>query len=179
MNQKTTWQKIKLPVIIVGALIIIGLGTWLIVMAMGGSVGNRTAYGTEGSIDGKTIAVSDVERLPMTNPTCDDVIMLFATKENYDCIIANVTITNDTDQPYEFDPLFLETLSPTLENAEYQPLPSYRDDEAMTASTTIEPGSSYTYKLYVSIEKGEELDLSFAPDEQKRTDHDDILLDLN
>jgi|GEM_PF-5609258 len=182
MNEKSAWQKIKIPVLIGGGIIVVALIIWLIVaMTSGGGLGgvnNTTSHGSEGSIANKTVSVANIERLPMSDARCDDVIMLLSNKEGKDCIIANVTITNNADEPYEFNPLFLQTVDPQ-QDGEPQALPPYRDESTMMARTTIEPGESFEYKLYVVAETGQELDLSFAPDEEAVLNQGDtLLLDL-
>jgi hypothetical protein len=181
MNGKTTWQKLKIPVIVTAGIVVVALAIWLIIaMTSGGGIGgvkNMTSHGSEGSINDQAISVANIERLPMSDARCDDVIMLFSNKEGKDCIIADLTITNNSGKPYEFNPLFLQTIDPSQEG-DYQPLPPYRDESTRMAHVTIAPSESFTYKLYVVAETGQELDLSFITEDGMRERGEEVLVDL-
>lgn len=169
-----------MPVLIVAGLVIVALAIWLVIAMRNGGLGgvnNLTTHGSEGTIADKTVAVANIERLPMSDARCDDVILLLANKEGRDCIIADVAITNNSNEAYEFNPLLLRTIDPK-QNGEPQFLPPYKDDSTRMARVMIEPGESFNYKLYVVAETGQELDLSFASDEEALNQGAILLFDL-
>lgn len=60
-------------------------------------------YNTEESADGIAIKLTSVERLPLTDEKCQErVTVLTASDDEYDCVIANVTITNTSDETRDY-----------------------------------------------------------------------------
>lgn len=96
-------KRLKMWLLIILGVIVLGVGAFFIVKAIQGDGSSFKEYNTEQSADGVVVKLNTVERLPMTDEECQErVTVLTSSDDSYDCVIANVTVTNNTDKPYDY-----------------------------------------------------------------------------
>jgi hypothetical protein len=95
-NSRRKWLLIILIIIVLAA------AAFFIIKAMHGDGSSFKEYGTEQSADGITVKLNTVERLPMENEKCLERVLLIGKKEDFTCVIANITITNNTGKEYDY-----------------------------------------------------------------------------
>lgn len=101
MNEKKNKTWLKWLIIILG-IVAVGVAIFFIVRAFVGDGSSYKEYNTEQSADGITIKLNTVERLPMESEKCQERVLLLGNKEDFTCVIANITITNNTGKEYDY-----------------------------------------------------------------------------
>jgi hypothetical protein len=93
--------RMKWLLIILG-VVALAIAVFFIVRAMTGDGSSFKEYDTEQSSEGVAVKLNTVERLPMASEKCQERILLIGKEEDFYCLIANVTITNNTDRKYDY-----------------------------------------------------------------------------
>jgi hypothetical protein len=107
-------------------------------------------YNTEETTDGISIKVNSIERAPMLDEKCQERIVLFGNKENYDCLIINVTVTNTTDETYDYsyrnfgyrDPRSDKLLSTAITLISFK---------GVDVTKELKPGESHSQEVHLSV----------------------------
>lgn len=145
-------KRLKWIIVIILGVIALAVGAFFVIQAMIGDGSSYKEYGTEQTADGITVKLNSVERLPMTNEKCLERIVLIGNKENFTCVIANVTITNNTDKTYDYsyrnfgyrDPRSEKILTTSITNINFKGIDVTKD---------ITPSKSHTQDVLYSIQK--------------------------
>ena len=102
MNQTKNKRWLKWLLIILGAAAVIVAAIFIVQAIMTGTKYSTKEYNTEASAEGIAIKVTSVERVAMLDEKCQERIVLLGNKEDYDCLIINVTVTNNTDGTFDY-----------------------------------------------------------------------------
>lgn len=152
MDKMKNNRWIKWLLIILGVLIL-AIVAFFVVRALVGDGSSYKEYDTQETADGIAVRLNSVERLPMTSEKCQErVTVLTSSDDRYDCVIANVTITNNTDKDYDY----------SYRNFGYR---SPRSDKLLGTAITLtsfkgvditkdlKPGESHTQEVHYTLQK--------------------------
>jgi hypothetical protein len=95
-SKRLTW------ILVILGVIILGVSTFFIIKAVIGDGSSFKEYNTEQTVDDVTVKLNSVQRFPMEREECQERVVLFGNVEDFYCLIANVTITNNTDKEYDY-----------------------------------------------------------------------------
>ena len=102
MNEKKNKAWLKWLIIILGVVALVIAAFFIVQAVMHNTKYSTKEYNIEESADGVTVKLNTVERLPMEDEKCLERIVLIGKEETFDCLIANMTITNNTDDEYDY-----------------------------------------------------------------------------
>lgn len=150
MNQTKNKRWLKWLLIVLGAAVVVVVAIFIVQAIMGGAKYGTKEYSTEASAEGLTIKVTSVERVAMLDEKCQERIVLLGNKEDYDCLIINVTITNNTDGTFDYsyrnfgyrDPRSDKLLSTSLTNINF---------EGVDVTKELAAGESHSQEVLLSI----------------------------
>jgi len=146
-------KRLKMWLFIILGVIVLGVAAFFIVKAMQGDGSSFKEYNTEQSADGVAVKLNTVERLPMVNEKCQErVTVLTSSDDNYDCVIASVTVTNNSDKPYDYsyrnfgyrDPRADKLLSTAITLTSF---------EGVDVTEELAPGQNHTQEVHLTIRK--------------------------
>jgi len=141
---------LKWLLIVLGAAAVIVAAIFIVQAIMTGTKYSTKEYNTEASAEGITVKVTSVERVAMLDEKCQERIVLLGNKEDYDCLIINVTITNTTDGTYDYsyrnfayrDPRSDKILSTSLTNVNF---------EGVDVTKELAAGESHSQEVLLSV----------------------------
>lgn len=153
----TTKNKRIIWLLIISGIVVLGVAAFFIVRAITSDGSSFKEYNTEQTADGITLKLNTVERLPMENEKCLERVVLMGKKENYTCVIANVTITNTTDKEYAYSYRNFGYREPG--NDKLRPYAITQVSfKGIDITKDMKAGESHTQDVFYSIEK--DIDLS-------------------
>lgn len=148
----------KLWILIILGIVALAVAAFFIIKAMQDGGSSFKEYNIEQSADGITVKLNTVERLPMTDTKCQErVTVLTSSDDSYDCVIANVTITNTGNKEYAYsyrnfgyrDPRADKILNTALTLTTF---------EGVDVTEDLAPGQSHTQEVHLTIRKTVDLE---------------------
>lgn len=150
-NKRIIW------LLIISGVVVLGVAAFFIVRAITSDGSSFKEYNTEQTADGITLKLNTVERLPMENEKCLERVILLGNKEDYTCVIANITITNTTDK--EFDYAYRNFGYREPDNDKLRPYAITQVSfKGIDITKDMKPGESHTQDVFYTIQK--KIDLS-------------------
>lgn len=149
--------RLKWLLIILG-VIALAVAAFFIIRGMSGDGSSFKEYNTEQSAGGVTIKLSSVERQPMVSEKCQErVTVLTSPDESYDCVIANVTVTNDSNEVYPYSYRNFAYTDPRADKPVRTAI-TLTSFEGVDVTEDLEPGQSHSQEVHLTIRKDVKLD---------------------
>jgi hypothetical protein len=150
MKQTKNKRWLKWLLVILGVIAVAVAAVFIVQAVMHGAKYGTKEYNTEASAEGIAIKINSVERVAMIEEKCQERIVLFGNKEDFDCLIINVTITNTTDETFDYsyrnfgyrDPRSDKLLSTGLTNISF---------EGVDVTKELAPGESHSQEVNLSV----------------------------
>lgn len=115
-------------------------------------------YNVEESADGIAVKVTTLERLPMADPKCQERTFVPGSDESKDCVIANVTITNNSDTDYDYSYRNFGKRDPKRGDDVYRmALTRVTTFEGVDVTKTLAPGESHSQEAHLDLDKKDKL----------------------
>jgi hypothetical protein len=144
---------LKWLLIILGIVALVVAAIFIVQAIMGGNKYGTKEYNTEASAEGITIKLNSVERLPLTDEKCQErVTVLTASDDEYDCVIANITVTNTTDKTFDYSYRNFGYRSPRSENILRTAI-TLISFEGVDVTKEIAPGENHSQEVHLTIQK--------------------------
>lgn len=146
-------KRLKLWLLIILGVAVIAVGGFFLFKAIKGDGSSFKEYGIEQSADGISIKLNTVEKLPMVSEKCQErVTVLTSSDENYNCVIANVTITNNTDKKFDYSYRNFGYRDPRADKVLRTAI-TYISFEGVDVTKELAPGESHTQEVHLTIQK--------------------------
>lgn len=143
--------------IILGIAVVVIAAFFIVRAFVGSNYGLKEYSNIEESADGVSIKLNSVERLPMTDEKCQErMTVLTASDENYDCVIANVTITNNTGETLDYSYRNFRYKHPRSEQLVRTAI-TLTSFEGVDVTKELASGESHTQEAHLTIRKDDNL----------------------
>jgi hypothetical protein len=174
--------RLKWLIIILGVAAL-GIAAFFIIKAVtGGDGSSYKEYGVEQSAGGLAVKLNSVERQPMVSEKCQErMTVLTSSDDGYDCIIASVTVTNNSDATIDYSYRNFGYRDPRANGKTYSMAITLISFEGVDVTKELKPGASHTQEAHLVISKPvktDELQLVYKVDPRAEGGGPEIVLDL-
>jgi hypothetical protein len=153
MDKMKNKRWLKWLLIVTGAVIVIVAGFFIVQSIMTGAKYGTKEYNTEASADGVTVKLNSVERLPLTDEKCQErVTVLTASDDEYDCVIANVTVTNTSSKTLDYSYRNFGYLDPRNDQILRTAI-TLISFEGVDVTKEIAAGESHSQEVHLTLRK--------------------------
>lgn len=153
--KKKTW--VKWLIVILG-VVALAVAAFFVVKSMAGNEYGTKEYNVEETAEGISVKLTSLERLPMTDAKCQERTFVTGSDESKDCVIANVTITNNTDKDYEYSYRNFGKRDPKRGDDVYRmALTRVTTYEGVDVTKKLAPGESHSQEAHLSLDKKDKL----------------------
>lgn len=148
---------VKWLLVILG-VIALAVAAFFVVKAMMGNEYGTKEYNVEATAEGITIKLTSLERLPMSDAKCQERMFVTGSDESKDCVIANVTITNNRDETYKYSYRNFGKRDPKRGDDVYRmALTHVLSFKGVDVSKELAPGESHSQEAHLSLDAKDKL----------------------
>lgn len=144
--------------LIISGIVALAVVAFFVVKSMLGNEYGTKEYNVEETAEGITIKLTSLERLPMTDAKCQERTFVTGSEESKDCVIANVTITNNRDEDYKYSYRNFGKRDPKRGDDVYRmALTRVTTYEGVDVTKTLAPGESHSQEAHLALDAKDKL----------------------